>query len=80
MFLLVFSVQINFEIVILLPSISFKKTFVVSKLLDFVFVVNLLIHNLILYSVFKVQMVNFAVHGGLGRTRTSDLTLIRRAL
>ena len=28
--------------------------------LDFVFVVNLLIHNLILYSVFKVQGLHFS--------------------
>ncbi len=43
--------------------------------LDFVFVVNLFYT---LYSVFKV--FTLSGYGGLGRTRTSDLTLIRRAL
>ena len=64
--------KLIFEIVILLPSISFQKTFVVFKL-DFVFVVNLLIHNLILYSVFKVQMVGL---GGL-EPPTSRLSGVR---
>ena len=33
-----------------------------------------------LYSVFKVHYKSFDLFGGLKRTRTSDLTLIRRAL
>ena len=54
--LLVFSVQI-----IYLPDILMERLKSLPYL-DFVFVVNLLIHNLILYSVFKVQVVDL---GGL---------------
>ena len=49
--LLVFSVQI-----IYLPDILMERLKSLPYL-DFVFVVNLLIHNLILYSVFKVQFL-----------------------
>ena len=52
--LLVFSVQI-----IYLPDILMERLKSLPYL-DFVFVVNLLIHNLILYSVFKVHSENTA--------------------
>ncbi len=47
--------------IIYLPDILMERLKSLPYL-DFVFVVNLLIHNLILYSVFKVQVVDL---GGL---------------
>ena len=66
----------------------FRKTFIAD--LDFIqnrnnkFLSSIMLLLLSYCSVFKVQISNFQINdlkiGGLERTRTSDLTLIRRAL
>ena len=66
----------------------FRKTFIAD--LDFIqnrnnkFLSSIMLLLLSYCSVFKVQISNFQIKdlkiGGLERTRTSDLTLIRRAL
>ena len=66
----------------------FRKTFIAD--LDFIqnrnnkFLSSIMLLLLSYCSVFKVQIRNFQIKdlkiGGLERTRTSDLTLIRRAL
>ena len=77
-FSLVFSVNLRNCILILLRTHKTLKKHLVFYL-DFVFVVNLLIHKII-YSVFKVLSVLLSTSGGPGWTRTTGLTLIRRAL
>ena len=64
----------KFEIVFTL--IIFEKLLVFY--LDFVFVVNLLIHKI--YIQFSRYFVLLSTSGGPGWTRTTGLTLIRRAL
>ena len=61
------------------PTKFWKNTLVIY--LDFVFVVNLLytIWYFIQFSRY-ILFGSYQSNGGLGRTRTSDLTLIRRAL
>ena len=77
------------ELCVLSVFVNFLNVFVVnitlnSFRLDFsrIFWLHYLVVSIshYLYSVFKVHYKSFNLFGGLKRTRTSDLTLIRRAL